>query len=148
VLLDLKADQSMIEEGMAREVINRMQKLRKKAGLVPTDQVTVHYGITPANSELERITNSYLSFIENTIKMPVKPKSEMGTGNIIMDENQQVCIFYSSLNCYFNKYSNSSWAPSCTWLLLGTFKECQSLVLLLVALLRASKFKNKFACTI
>jgi isoleucyl-tRNA synthetase len=89
-LLDLKADQSMIEEGMAREVINRMQKLRKKAGLVPTDQVTVFYGITPAKSELERITDSYLSFIENTIKMPVKPKSQLGKGNVIMEENQQV----------------------------------------------------------
>lgn len=75
---------------MAREVINRMQKLRKKAGLVPTDQVTVFYGITPAKSELERITDSYLSFIENTIKMPVKPKSQLGKGNVIMDENQQV----------------------------------------------------------
>jgi isoleucyl-tRNA synthetase len=99
-LLDLKADQSMIEEGMAREVINRMQKLRKKAGLVPTDQVTVFYGITPAKSELERITDSYLSFIENTIKMPVKPKSQLGKGNIIMDENQQVDKKYLAFSAF------------------------------------------------
>ncbi|XP_059479642.1 isoleucine--tRNA ligase, cytoplasmic [Neocloeon triangulifer] len=90
VLLDLKADQSMVEEGMAREVINRMQKLRKKAGLVPTDQVTLFYGVTPAKSDLERIVQSYLSFIENTVKMPVKPKAQMPKANLIMDERQQL----------------------------------------------------------
>lgn len=30
VLLDVTPDQSMVDEGMAREVINRIQKLRKK----------------------------------------------------------------------------------------------------------------------
>lgn len=30
VLLDVSPDQSMVDEGMAREVINRIQKLRKK----------------------------------------------------------------------------------------------------------------------
>ena len=31
--------QSMLDEGVAREVVNRIQKLRKKAGLSPTDEV-------------------------------------------------------------------------------------------------------------
>lgn len=30
VLLDVSPDQSMVDEGVAREVINRVQKLRKK----------------------------------------------------------------------------------------------------------------------
>lgn len=30
VLLDVTPDQSMVDEGVAREVINRIQKLRKK----------------------------------------------------------------------------------------------------------------------
>ena len=33
VLLDVTPDQSMVDEGMAREVINRIQKLRKKVSL-------------------------------------------------------------------------------------------------------------------
>ena len=33
----------MIDEGVAREVVNRMQKLRKKGKLVPTDPVTIHW---------------------------------------------------------------------------------------------------------
>lgn len=30
MLLDVSPDQSMVDEGLAREVINRIQKLRKK----------------------------------------------------------------------------------------------------------------------
>lgn len=43
VLLDVTPDQSMVDKGMAREVINRIQKLRKKCNLVPTDEITVYY---------------------------------------------------------------------------------------------------------
>lgn len=32
MLLDVTPDQSMVDEGVAREVINRIQKLRKKVG--------------------------------------------------------------------------------------------------------------------
>ncbi|GJN13246.1 hypothetical protein PR202_ga31597 [Eleusine coracana subsp. coracana] len=43
VILDLRADQSLIEAGVAREVVNRIQKLRKIAQLEPTDPVDVYY---------------------------------------------------------------------------------------------------------
>lgn len=33
VLLDLTSDQSMIDEGLSREAINRIQKLRKKVNI-------------------------------------------------------------------------------------------------------------------
>lgn len=90
VLLDMQPDQAMIEEGVAREVINRMQKLRKKAGLVPTDQVTVYFGVTPQSSDLYRVTAASLTFIESAIKMPVKPRDQLAGQKVIMDENQQV----------------------------------------------------------
>ncbi|KAF4524980.1 hypothetical protein B566_EDAN011908 [Ephemera danica] len=95
VLLDMKPDKAMMEEGMAREVINRIQKLRKKAGLVPTDQVTVYFGVTPPTSDLQRITVDHLSFIENTIKMPLRQREQIGKQNVIMHENQQQCKFGS-----------------------------------------------------
>ncbi|KAG0481484.1 hypothetical protein HPP92_012342 [Vanilla planifolia] len=43
VILDLRADESLYEAGIAREIINRIQKLRKKAGLEPTDVVEEEY---------------------------------------------------------------------------------------------------------
>ena len=41
-VLDLGTDDSLVEAGLAREVVNRVQKLRKKAGLVATDVVDVY----------------------------------------------------------------------------------------------------------
>ncbi len=40
-VLDLGTDESLVEAGLAREVVNRVQKLRKKAGLVASDIVDV-----------------------------------------------------------------------------------------------------------
>lgn len=42
--MDTTPDQAMQDEGVAREIINRVQKLRKKAGLVPTDPVRQYRG--------------------------------------------------------------------------------------------------------
>lgn len=41
-VLDLGTDDSLVEAGLAREVVNRVQKLRKKAGLVASDIVDVY----------------------------------------------------------------------------------------------------------
>lgn len=38
MLLDVTPDQSMVDEGVAREVINRIQKLRKKVGQLFLEQ--------------------------------------------------------------------------------------------------------------
>lgn len=37
VVMDLRPDDELVAAGLAREVVNRVQKLRKKAGLQPTD---------------------------------------------------------------------------------------------------------------
>ena len=43
VILNLEVDSELAAAGVAREVVNRFQKLRKKAGLVVTDTVEVFY---------------------------------------------------------------------------------------------------------
>ena len=45
VLLDAFAYPELAQEGLAREVLNRIQRLRKRAGLVPTDDVKVSYSV-------------------------------------------------------------------------------------------------------
>lgn len=40
-VLDLRVGQEQLELGLAREVVNRVQKLRKHAGLIATDIVQV-----------------------------------------------------------------------------------------------------------
>lgn len=93
VLLNTSADESMQDEGIAREVINRVQKLRKKAHLVPSDPVTVYYSIEPEDSPLQRITVSHNQFIENTLKVPLIPLKEMppnARSSLVIEETQQL----------------------------------------------------------
>jgi isoleucyl-tRNA synthetase len=45
VLLDTAPHPELVEEGVVRELINRFQRLRKKAGLVPTDEVHMRYRV-------------------------------------------------------------------------------------------------------
>lgn len=88
VLLDVTPDEEMQAEGVAREVINRVQKLRKKGHLVPSDSITVHYNITPPDSELAKIAEKYTDFIENTIK--AKFVDNNVPGKVIIEEVQQL----------------------------------------------------------
>jgi hypothetical protein len=41
IFMDMKQDDTLYEEGIARELVNRVQKLRKKAGLLPRDEIEV-----------------------------------------------------------------------------------------------------------
>jgi len=47
VVLDVTPDLSLIEEGMARELVNRVQKLRKEAGLLSGDSAEFVYDLIP-----------------------------------------------------------------------------------------------------
>lgn len=91
VLLNITPDQSMLDEGIAREIINRVQKLRKKAHLVPTDSIQVYYNINPAG-ELSRVAEELNDFIINVLKVPfINGPAE---GNVIIEETQTVIIIY------------------------------------------------------
>ncbi|RMY59894.1 hypothetical protein D0865_01812 [Hortaea werneckii] len=71
VLLDSYAYPELAQEGLAREVLNRVQRLRKKAGLVPTDDVKLAYSVLPptvaangAATDGEKDANSEVSRLE------------------------------------------------------------------------------------
>ncbi len=90
VLLDCTPDQSMLDEGISREVINRIQKLRKKAKLVPTDAVTVYYSLGQKDDNLGRIINEFKEAIESTTKSPIRPLALKQGGTKIVEENFDV----------------------------------------------------------
>ncbi|XP_018323975.1 isoleucine--tRNA ligase, cytoplasmic [Agrilus planipennis] len=88
VLLDTTPDKSMQDEGTAREIINRIQKLRKKAQLVPTDEIKVFYKV---DGDLSRIAESHKNFIENSIKAPFVPLDQRDPKlKLIIEENQKL----------------------------------------------------------
>ncbi|XP_015515229.2 isoleucine--tRNA ligase, cytoplasmic [Neodiprion lecontei] len=91
ILLDVTPDETMQHEGVAREIINRVQKLRKKAHLVPSDEAIVYYEIEDLSSNLAAVAVSYKSFIEGITKTPQKNIAEMSPDDdIIIQEEQKV----------------------------------------------------------
>ncbi|KAK4566798.1 hypothetical protein RGQ29_002877 [Quercus rubra] len=74
VILDLHADESLHEAGVAREIVNRIQKLRKKAALEPTDIVEVYFNALDEDKSLsERVLNSQDSYIADAIGSHLLP---------------------------------------------------------------------------
>ncbi|XP_051833621.1 isoleucine--tRNA ligase, cytoplasmic [Antechinus flavipes] len=90
VLLDVTPDQSMVDEGMAREVINRIQKLRKKCNLVPTDEVAVYYRSPSQGDYLDTVIQSHTDFILATIKAPLKPYPVPPSDRVLIQEVTQL----------------------------------------------------------
>ena len=72
VLLDVKPDESMQNEGLAREFINRVQRLRKDAQLIPTDDVTVYYDVSKCSPNFQTILGEFQDLIFSAIKQPLK----------------------------------------------------------------------------
>ncbi|KAM6214637.1 isoleucine--tRNA ligase, cytoplasmic [Rhynchocyon petersi] len=90
VLLDVTPDQSMLDEGMAREVINRIQKLRKKCSLIPTDEIAVYYKVKSEDRYLSNVIENHTDFIFATIKAPLKPYPVPISDEILIQENIQL----------------------------------------------------------
>ncbi|KAL2299641.1 hypothetical protein Nmel_012486, partial [Mimus melanotis] len=90
VLLDVTPDQSMVDEGVAREVINRIQKLRKKRNLVPTDEITVYYRALPEGEYLDTVIQNHSEFIFATIKADLKPYPVPTSKEVLIQETTQL----------------------------------------------------------
>ncbi|KAL4710929.1 hypothetical protein ACJJTC_017894 [Scirpophaga incertulas] len=88
ILLNVTPDQEMLDEGFSREIINRVQKLRKKAHLVPTDEVDVYYSVNKT-SDIIRIINIHREFIENTVKAPLIPIDLLSKSKPVIIEDTQ-----------------------------------------------------------
>ncbi|XP_029287663.1 LOW QUALITY PROTEIN: isoleucine--tRNA ligase, cytoplasmic [Cottoperca gobio] len=117
VLLDVSPDQSMVDEGVAREVINRIQKLRKKGHLVPSDEITVYYGCQPEGEYLGSVIQAHTDFILATTKAPMLPFPVPKTASVIIEEKTQ--LKGSDLELTIVKGSSAPRAPlngpACTY---------------------------------
>ena len=101
IILDAALYPELQKEGVAREIVNRVQQLRKKAKLVPTDDVKMEYKVLgdPENIGLEEVFSSHGKTFEKALRRPLD-KHEVTTfgglipaGNgdaIIAEEEQEV----------------------------------------------------------
>jgi isoleucyl-tRNA synthetase len=109
IILDATLYPELANEGLAREIINRVRRLRKKASLQPTDDVKMEYEILsgPDNIGLGNIFTSQAKMIEKALRRPVyhheiaKVQGEIPNGIetslIIQEEEIQRAIFTLSL---------------------------------------------------
>jgi isoleucyl-tRNA synthetase len=94
VLVDLRIDDDMIESRTTREIINRVQKLRKSAGIKIQDTIEVFVDITSGETEnfmkiLER--NSSIIAEAVGVGIQVLPESHMPSpGNQMFKESHEL----------------------------------------------------------
>jgi isoleucyl-tRNA synthetase len=91
--LDTEIHPELAQEGLAREIINRVQKLRKKAGLQPTDDIRMEYRVysDPDNVGLETAFESQSTTFEKSLRRPLdKIDDNSSQDGLIMEEDQEV----------------------------------------------------------
>lgn len=88
VVLDLSLDDALRMEGLAREIVNRLQNLRKKSGFDVTDRITIRYdgeGARAVFSDQEQFINSETLSVHTREGAPEdsekgwEPAQELGT---------------------------------------------------------------------
>ena len=98
-ILDVASDPDLLMDGVAREIVNRVQQLRKKAGYTPIDDLKVQYSVLddPDNIGLQKVFASRASLLETSLKSPLeqysKPKEETVAGveeKGVVEEQQEV----------------------------------------------------------
>uniref|UniRef100_A0A803Q6V4 Uncharacterized protein n=1 Tax=Cannabis sativa TaxID=3483 RepID=A0A803Q6V4_CANSA len=89
VILDLCPDQSLFEAGVAREIVNRIQKLRKKVALEPTDIVEVYFeSLDQDKSISERVLHSQELYIRDAIGSPLLLSNLMPPHAVVIGEER------------------------------------------------------------
>jgi isoleucyl-tRNA synthetase len=93
-ILDTTSDPKLAEEGLGREIINRVQRLRKKACLQPTDDVKMEYRVIsdPDNIGLAQVFVGQAQAIEKALRRPVDHHHVTQLDGQIPDEVQEGLI--------------------------------------------------------
>ncbi|KAK5997382.1 Isoleucyl-tRNA synthetase [Cladobotryum mycophilum] len=91
-ILDSEIYPELAQEGLVREVINRVQRLRKKAGLQPTDDVKMEYRVLsdPDGLGLEEVLESYSANFEKVLRRPVEKQKNGESTELIAEEEQEL----------------------------------------------------------
>ncbi|KAK7213493.1 hypothetical protein V2G26_020671 [Clonostachys chloroleuca] len=92
-ILDTEIHPELALEGLGREIINRVQRLRKKAGLNATDDIKMEYRVLtdPDNVGLEQAFESQSPAFEKALRRTLEKASPDAAGEkLIAEEDQEV----------------------------------------------------------
>jgi isoleucyl-tRNA synthetase len=63
-------DENLKGMGIAREIVNKVQKLRKSAGLNIDDQVELFYETSSSSDTVTKVLEQHLATIRQAVKVP------------------------------------------------------------------------------
>jgi len=78
VAIDAELDEALIEEGLAREFVNRIQNMRKDAGFDVTDKIIINFTASEKFVRAIKNFNQYIS--TETLAEKLSEKSKAGSG--------------------------------------------------------------------
>lgn len=90
IILDVNSYPELQSEGLARELINRIQRLRKKAGLNATDEILVQYNLVKDTISFENVIRENEDLVLKCTKRPVSTFCDVSNEKIIIDEEQTI----------------------------------------------------------
>lgn len=74
-MLHTTLDDELLETGYSREIVNRIQKLRKTSGISIEDRIEVFYETTAQDAPLDKVIKNTGESIISATKMPFLKKS-------------------------------------------------------------------------
>jgi len=98
-ILDTALHKELQSEGLAREIVNRVQRLRKKAGLLPTDDIKMEYELLQDPIGLEQVFAEHANTFEKALRRPLDKATITEVGKVqagedldkmILEEAQEV----------------------------------------------------------
>jgi len=92
IRLDIQVHKELMGEWLAREIINRVQKLRKKAGLQATDDVDVFYKFEEGSGEdlLSALQEHGETIVKTVRSVPQDVSKRVATQKVLIEEEQEV----------------------------------------------------------
>ncbi|CAI4054793.1 hypothetical protein SKDZ_02G0320 [Saccharomyces kudriavzevii ZP591] len=89
IILDTNIYPELKSEGLARELVNRIQKLRKKCGLEATDDVLVEYELIKDTIDFEALVKEHFDMLSKTCRSDIA-KYDGSKTDPIGDEEQSI----------------------------------------------------------
>lgn len=90
VLLDTRQDENLKVKGFAREFINKIQRLKKKAKINPEDNILIFFKLGDNAKMLTQALEKERKMIELAVKKPLVPVAEYTEQVVITREEGEV----------------------------------------------------------
>ena len=95
VALDITIDQELMEEGVAREIVSKIQNLRKSNGFEVTDRISLNFS---GDFEIEKAINNNLDYVKSeTLANAIQFNVQQEGGHEIFFEKLKTKIFITKV---------------------------------------------------